>query len=136
MRVDTGINDRVMADRMQEFVEVFHAQLLRTVPCKDIICIDGKSRAWYGSGKRTQSGYGIGIYWSLNVNLLQDSIRRKFIWAARNLDTIQRIVFSVSSYGKISVKSTPTKEGVGRTDEICLNELYQTPSVSKPKIRF
>ena len=26
-RVDNGINDCAMADRMQEFVEVFHAQL-------------------------------------------------------------------------------------------------------------
>lgn len=42
-RVDNGINDTVMADRMQEFVEVFHAQLLRTAPCKEIICIDGKA---------------------------------------------------------------------------------------------
>lgn len=42
-RVDNGINDTVMADRMQEFVEVFHAQLLGTVPCKEIICIDGKA---------------------------------------------------------------------------------------------
>ena len=42
-RVDNGINDTVMADRMQEFVEVFHAQLLRTVPSKEIICIDGKA---------------------------------------------------------------------------------------------
>lgn len=42
-RVDNGINDTFMADRMQEFVEVFHTQLLRTVPCKEIICIDGKA---------------------------------------------------------------------------------------------
>ena len=42
-RVENGINDLVMADRMQEFVEVFHAELLKSENGKEIICIDGKS---------------------------------------------------------------------------------------------
>ncbi len=41
-RVDNGINDCAMADRMQEFVEVFHAQL-RAYPRREIICVDGKA---------------------------------------------------------------------------------------------
>lgn len=41
-RVENGINDIAMANRMQEFAEVFHAELLRTERCKEIICIDGK----------------------------------------------------------------------------------------------
>ncbi len=36
-RVDNGINDCAMADRMQEFVEVFHAQL-RADPGGDNLC--------------------------------------------------------------------------------------------------
>ena len=41
-RVDNGINDCAMADRMQEFVEVFHAQL-RSRSRREIICVDGKA---------------------------------------------------------------------------------------------
>ena len=41
-RVDNGINDCAMADRMQEFVEVFHAQL-RSRSWREIICVDGKA---------------------------------------------------------------------------------------------
>lgn len=40
------------------------------------------------------------MHWGLDVNLSQDSIKRKLPRAARNLDTIQRIVFSVFSIWK------------------------------------
>ena len=37
------------------------------------------------------------MHWGLDVNLLQDKIKRKLSRAARNLDTIQRIVCSIFS---------------------------------------
>ncbi len=37
------------------------------------------------------------MHWGLDFNLLQDSIKRKSAKAARNLDTIQRIVYSLFS---------------------------------------
>lgn len=40
------------------------------------------------------------MHWSLDYNLQQDNIRRKSTRAARNLDTIQRIVYSVFSIWK------------------------------------
>ena len=42
-RVDNGINDCAKADRMQEFVEVFHAQLRSRSGDWEIICVDGKA---------------------------------------------------------------------------------------------
>lgn len=42
-RVENGINDLALADRMQEFVEAFHAELLGSYGEREIICIDGKS---------------------------------------------------------------------------------------------
>ena len=42
-RVENGINDLAMADRMQEFVEVFHAELLKSECGREMICIDGKA---------------------------------------------------------------------------------------------
>ena len=40
------------------------------------------------------------MHWSLDYNLRQDNIKRKSTRAARNLDTIQRIVYSVFSIWK------------------------------------
>lgn len=42
-RVDNGIDDLAMADRMQRFVEVFHGELLKNDCGKEIICVDGKA---------------------------------------------------------------------------------------------
>lgn len=39
-------------------------------------------------------------HWELDVNLQQDSLRRKSPKAVRNLDTIQRIVYLVFSIWK------------------------------------
>jgi predicted transposase YbfD/YdcC len=40
------------------------------------------------------------MHWGLDFNLLQDSIKRKTSKAARNLDTLQRIVYSLFSIWK------------------------------------
>lgn len=40
------------------------------------------------------------MHWGLDVNLLQDRVKRKFSRCARNLDTIQRLVYSVFSIWK------------------------------------
>ena len=53
------------------------------------------------------------MHWSLDVNLLQDSIKRKSFKAARNLDTIQRIVYSVFSIWKgLRKKCSDKKKGL------------------------
>ena len=40
------------------------------------------------------------MHWGLDVNLLQDKVKRKSAKAARNLDTIQRIVCTIFSAWK------------------------------------
>ena len=53
------------------------------------------------------------MHWGLDVNLKQDSIKRKTPRAARNLDTIQRIAFSVFSIWKgLRKKRSDKKKGV------------------------
>lgn len=42
-RIENGIDDLDMADRMQEFVEAFHAEFLKSVDSKELICVDGKA---------------------------------------------------------------------------------------------
>lgn len=53
------------------------------------------------------------MHWSLDVNLLQDCIKRKSPRAARNLDTIQRIAYSVFSIWKgLRKKRSDKKKGM------------------------
>ena len=42
-RVENGIDDLAMADRMQEFVKNFHEELLNSCRDREIICVDGKT---------------------------------------------------------------------------------------------
>ena len=42
-RVENGIDDSSMADRMQEFAENFHDELLRDCRDREIVCVDGKA---------------------------------------------------------------------------------------------
>ena len=49
-------------------------------------------------GKAVRNHWSIeSMHWGLDSNLLQDSIKRKSTKAARNLDTLQRIVYSLFS---------------------------------------
>ena len=49
-------------------------------------------------GKAVRKHWSIeSMHWGLDFNLLQDDIKRKSIKAARNLDTLQRIVYSLFS---------------------------------------
>lgn len=43
-RVNNGLNNCAMADRMQKFVEMFHAQLQSRYVNREIICVDGKTK--------------------------------------------------------------------------------------------
>lgn len=53
------------------------------------------------------------MHWGLDVNLMQDRIKRKAPKAARNLDTIQRIVYSVFSIWKgLRKKRSDKKKGL------------------------
>ena len=49
------------------------------------------------------------MHWGLDVNLLQDDIKRKTSRSARNLDTIQRIVYSTFSIWKMLRKKKVDK---------------------------
>ena len=42
-RVENGINATLMADRMQEYIGLFHTELRKTASGREIICIDGKA---------------------------------------------------------------------------------------------
>ncbi len=53
------------------------------------------------------------MHWTLDFNLLQDKVKRKSPRAARNLDTIQRIVHSLFSIWKwLRKKHSDKKKGI------------------------
>lgn len=53
------------------------------------------------------------MHWGMDVNLSQDRIRRKTPKAARNLDTVQRIVYSVFSIWKrLRKKKSDKRKGI------------------------
>ncbi len=75
------------------------------------------------------------MHWGLDVNLMQDKVKRKSAKAARNLDTIQRMVFSVFSIWKGLRKKRSTRKRRGRAYAPCLNELYPIDAVSLSKMK-
>ena len=76
------------------------------------------------------------MHWEFDVNLLQDKIKRKSSRAARNLDTIQRIVCSIfSAWRGRYKKKADKKKRYRRTDEIYLHELFSAYSLFSPKMK-
>lgn len=84
---------------------------------------------WIGKAVRTHWSIE-SMHWGLDFNLLQDKTKRKTIKAARNLDTLQRIIFSLYSIwrGRRKKRSDKAKG---------LAELMRSVSMSFSKlIRF
>ncbi len=62
------------------------------------------------------------MHWVLDVDMQQDSIRRKYLRAARNLDTILRIAYSVFSIWKgLRKKRSDKKKGVAELKDSVSN---------------
>lgn len=87
------------------------------------------STPWIGSAVRKHWSIE-SMHWGLDFNMSQDSIKRKTPKAARNLDTLQRVVFSLFSIWRGRRKKLSDKaKGVA--------QLMRTVSVSFTKlIRF
>ncbi len=96
-RVENGIDDSAMADRMQEFAGSFRSELLNACSDREIICVDGKAERGTVQENGRNHWSIESMHWGFDVNLLQDKVKRKSAKAARNLDTIQRIVCTIFS---------------------------------------
>ena len=73
------------------------------------------------------------MHWGLDVNLLQNKVKRKSAKAARNLDTIKEWSTLYFLYGRVGPKSDLTKKEVEWRRIPCLNELYPIDAVSLSK---
>ena len=67
-RVENGINATVMADRMQEHIELVHGELLKANTGREIICIDGKAQR--GTVQRNGRNPDIVSAYSYNTGLI------------------------------------------------------------------
>ena len=69
------------------------------------------------------------MHWGLDYNLRQDKIKRKYAKAARNLDTIQRTVYSIFSIWKgLRKKLADKRKGMAelmRTFALSFNKLVR-----------
>ena len=88
------------------------------------------------------TGHFVGSHWSiesmhrrLDVNLLKDSIRRKSSIVARNLNIIQKIIFSVFSILKgLRKKRSDKRKGVAELMKH-FHESYRTHTTPVPKMK-
>ena len=76
------------------------------------------------------------MHWGLDVNLLQDKVKRKSAKAARNLDTIQKNgLLCIFYMERVAQKRSDKKKRRGRAYAPCLNELYPIDAVSLSKMK-
>lgn len=66
-RMENGIDDLAMADRMRESIGLFHRELCGSIDCREIICIDGKAER----GTVLENGRNPDIVgaWSFNAGM-------------------------------------------------------------------
>lgn len=64
------------------------------------------------------------MHWNLDRNLRQDSIKRKAERAARNLDTIQRMVLALIDFWKNRRKKYQIRKGYGADNKGAIGKLH------------
>lgn len=96
-RVEQGIDALSMAERMQEFAEVYHARLLKDKAGKEIICVDGKalrgSVLSNGSSPDIVSAYSP----STDITLATEACHEK----SNEIKAVPRLIDRIDLAGKI-----------------------------------
>ena len=94
-RMEQGIDDTVLADRMQAFTEAFHRKLSK--PGKEIICVDGKSERGTvldnGRNPDIVSAYS----YNTGLTLATEACREK----SNEIKAIPRLIDKIDISGKI-----------------------------------
>lgn len=96
-RVEYGIDELSMADRMQEFAEAFHRKLLKDNAFMEIICVDGKAERGTvlenGSSPDIVSAYSP----STGITLATEACREK----SNEIKAVPRLIDRIDVSGKI-----------------------------------
>ena len=96
-RVENSVNDLAMADRMRAFVEVFHAELLKSGDSKEIICIDGKAER--GTVQENGRNPDIVSAYSFNtgITLATEACQEK----SNEIKAVPRLIDKIDVAGKV-----------------------------------
>lgn len=96
-RVENGINDHAMADRMQDFAETFHKELLKKSCGMEIICIDGKAER--GTVRQNGRNPDIVSAYSFNtgITLATEACQEK----SNEIKSVPRLIDKLDIAGKI-----------------------------------
>lgn len=96
-RVDNGIDDSDMAERMQRFVETFHRELIKKGCGKEIICVDGKAERgtahYNGRNPDIVSAYS----YDTGITLATEACREK----SNEIKAVPRLIDKIDISGKI-----------------------------------
>lgn len=96
-RVEHGIDELALADRMQEFVELFHRRLYKSEGDKEIICVDGKAERGTvldnGRNPDIVSAYS----YNTGITLATEACREK----SNEIKAIPQLIDKINISGKI-----------------------------------
>ena len=96
-RVEHGIDELALADRMQEFAELFHRRLYKAEGDKEIICVDGKAERGTvldnGRNPDIVSAYS----YNTGITLATEACREK----SNEIKAIPRLIDKINISGKI-----------------------------------
>ncbi|UKI43094.1 MAG: ISAs1 family transposase [Porphyromonadaceae bacterium] len=96
-RVDNGIDDLAMADRMQRFVEVFHGELLKNDSGKEIICVDGKAERGTVQDNGRSPDIVSAYSYNTGITLATEACSEK----SNEIKAIPRLIDKINISGKI-----------------------------------
>ena len=96
-RVEHGIDELALADRMQEFAELFHRRLYKAERDKEIICVDGKAERGTvldnGRNPDIVSAYS----YNTGITLATEACREK----SNEIKAVPRLIDKINISGKI-----------------------------------
>lgn len=96
-RVEQGIDDPVMADRMREFADIFHRELIKAGSDREIICVDGKAERGTVQGNGRNPDIVSAYSFNTGIILATEPCHEK----SNEIKAIPRLIEKINLSGKI-----------------------------------
>lgn len=96
-RVEHGIDDRTLADRIQEFAKLFHRRLSKTDGDKKIICVDGKADRGTVQDNGRNPDIVSAYSYNTDITLATEACREK----SNEIKAVPRLIDKINISGKI-----------------------------------
>ena len=113
-RVEHGIDELALAERMQEFAGLFHRRLYKAEGDKEIICVDGKAERGTvldnGRNPDIVSAYS----YNTGITLATEACREK----SNEIKAVPRLIDKINISGKIELKANQPSLRYGVEDRL------------------